>query len=252
MRNCLILGSGRSGTSLTAGIMLQAGYYMGDDLYPPDAGNPKGYFENYFINKINEDLLAQVVPSFSIQRIISVNKRIPKMQNWLLSLPRHIIVPRSPIIEERIKSLTVRQPFCFKDPRLSYTLNVWRETIGNVVFICVFREPSETALSIVKECQREPVLQSLKMDYERALNIWKSIYSYILSNHFSAGDTWLFLHINQFADGIAQDKIMKITHSKIDADFYDRNLRRSTNKEPYGKDCKELYDRLCQLAEYNN
>jgi hypothetical protein len=45
-RNCLILGSGRSGTSLAAGILAQAGYFMGDELWPVNIGNPKGQFED--------------------------------------------------------------------------------------------------------------------------------------------------------------------------------------------------------------
>ena len=45
-RNCLILGSGRSGTSMAAGILARAGYFMGAELWPADIGNPKGYFED--------------------------------------------------------------------------------------------------------------------------------------------------------------------------------------------------------------
>ncbi|NIM13858.1 MAG: sulfotransferase family protein, partial [Candidatus Aminicenantes bacterium] len=54
MKNCLILGSGRSGTSMIAGILHKAGYFMGDNLYPPRSANPKGFFENWEINEINE------------------------------------------------------------------------------------------------------------------------------------------------------------------------------------------------------
>ena len=50
VKNCLILGSGRSGTSMIAGILHKAGYFMGDNLYPPRSANPKGFFENWEIN----------------------------------------------------------------------------------------------------------------------------------------------------------------------------------------------------------
>ena len=40
------------------GILHQAGYYMGEDLYPPRHSNPKGFFENAVINGINERILA--------------------------------------------------------------------------------------------------------------------------------------------------------------------------------------------------
>ena len=57
-RNCLILGSGRSGTSMAAGILARAGYFMGAELWPADIGNPKGYFEDREVNKINDELIA--------------------------------------------------------------------------------------------------------------------------------------------------------------------------------------------------
>ena len=57
MRNCLVMGFGRSGTSLMAGILLNSGYYLGDDLYPARESNPTGFFENSFINGINEQIL---------------------------------------------------------------------------------------------------------------------------------------------------------------------------------------------------
>ena len=61
-RNCLILGSGRSGTSMAAGILARAGYFMGEELWPADIGNPKGYFEDREVNKINDELIAPVAP----------------------------------------------------------------------------------------------------------------------------------------------------------------------------------------------
>jgi len=62
MHNVIILGSGRSGTSMVAGTLAKAGYFMGDHLYPGRESNPKGFFEDPEINGINEALLAQIVP----------------------------------------------------------------------------------------------------------------------------------------------------------------------------------------------
>ena len=42
MRNCLILGCGRSGTSMLAVSLASDGYYMGGKLYPERTANPKG------------------------------------------------------------------------------------------------------------------------------------------------------------------------------------------------------------------
>ena len=62
MKNALILGSGRSGTSMLAEVLHKSGYDLGPDLMPPAEGNPHGYYESFCIEAINEDLLDQVVP----------------------------------------------------------------------------------------------------------------------------------------------------------------------------------------------
>lgn len=63
MRNVLITGCGRSGTGLMAGCLKKAEYFMGNNLYGKNDANPKGFFEDESINKINEDLLEPAVRS---------------------------------------------------------------------------------------------------------------------------------------------------------------------------------------------
>jgi hypothetical protein len=48
-KSILVLGSGRSGTSLASGILSKAGYYMGENLMPATHTNPKGFFESFDI-----------------------------------------------------------------------------------------------------------------------------------------------------------------------------------------------------------
>lgn len=43
MYNIIILGSGRSGTSMMAGTLAKAGYFMGERLLPRNNANPKGF-----------------------------------------------------------------------------------------------------------------------------------------------------------------------------------------------------------------
>ena len=42
----VVLGTARSGTSLTAGVIAALGFDPGAELIPPDATNPKGHFED--------------------------------------------------------------------------------------------------------------------------------------------------------------------------------------------------------------
>src|SRR5262249_31665720 len=100
-RNCLILGSGRSGTSLLAGTLRLAGYYMGEHLIPADASNPKGYFEDDEINAINEGLLAQVTPPRS---------RPASGWRWLATVPVGTPIPCPPEIAKRIQTQIGNSP----------------------------------------------------------------------------------------------------------------------------------------------
>ena len=61
-RSAIVLGAGRSGTSLLAGLFQKSGYFSGNSLLAGSVSNPLGYFEDKEINAINEDLLAGAVP----------------------------------------------------------------------------------------------------------------------------------------------------------------------------------------------
>lgn len=52
-----MLGCGRSGTSLVAGLFART-HEMGSRLLAPDPANPKGFFEDRAVNAANERLLA--------------------------------------------------------------------------------------------------------------------------------------------------------------------------------------------------
>src|SRR5262249_31431903 len=103
MRNCLILGSGRSGTSMLAGTLGQAGYYRGEHLVPADEANPKGYFEDDEINAINEELLYPVTPGALQGRY---------GWRWFASIPLGTPLSASPALARRMQDQTSRTPFC--------------------------------------------------------------------------------------------------------------------------------------------
>ena len=132
MRNAIILGSGRSGTSMVTGALASAGYSMGEGLHAPRAANPKGFFETREINGINEELLAPH---------LATNPVLGEWQRWLGILPREARLDVPPRLAARIRQATARRPFCFKDPRFSFTLPAWRDALEDTGFVCVFRDP---------------------------------------------------------------------------------------------------------------
>jgi hypothetical protein len=253
-RNCLILGSGRSGTSMAAGILARAGYFMGGELWPADIGNPKGYFEDREVNTINDDLIAPVAPKTppsGLRKLLLGD--IPILghyQHWVAVLRPRVMVPCPPAMSERIAAVTARQPFCFKDPRFSYTLPAWRPYIGDALLLCVFRDPSVTASSIVRECKRADHMRGTVVDERWALKVWEAMYRYILDVHYPQGGDWLFLHYHQLLDHSKDAELERRLGVVIDRDFAVAELNRSRPSAAVPRRMARLYERLCALALY--
>ena len=239
-RTCLFLGSGRSGTSMLAGTLRLAGYYMGEHLIPADASNPKGYFEDDEINAINEELLAPVTPPRS---------RPAYGWRWLAAVPVGTPIPCPPAISERIKAQTGQSPFCFKDPRFCYTLPAWRSFLPDTVFLCIFREPARTSHSILKECRDADYLQGLPMDFARAVEVWTLMYRHILEEHRHAGE-WLFFHYEQLFSEEGLRRMEAALGVSADRHFPERGLKRSSADAEEGTAACQVYEQLCELARY--
>jgi hypothetical protein len=250
MRDCVILGAGRSGTSLLAGSLAGAGYYMGDYLYQGNAANPKGFFEDPEINGLNEALLAGVTPRKRGGLFAPWHRHRPGGgQRWLAR-----VAPGTPIrcprwVARRIAEETARTPFCFKDPRFSYTLPAWRPWLRDTVFVCVFREPDRTAASMVKEAREAPYLRNLEIDVPAALEVWRLMYRHILDIHRHQ-DEWLFIHYDQALDGSGLDRLEAALGAPVDRSFADRALKRSPSGGVVPPATLATYRELCELAGY--
>lgn len=248
-KNILIVGSGRSGTSMLAGTLAKAGYFMGDNLYAPRECNPKGFFEDELINSINERIIeaTPTIKPFVFKR--SCFRYHPQDgQRWLSLVRLSTTINSNSDIQAAIGDVTARTPFCFKDPRFSYTLPVWRPYLSDTVFICIFRNPADTVKSILKECQDSEVLQNLPITASIALKVWTLMYRHILSLHRHNGD-WLFVHYDQMLSGSAFEKIQKLTGAEIDKGFPEASLKRSFSQAPMPREAMIVYQSLCSLAD---
>jgi hypothetical protein len=237
---------------MVAGCLAKAGYYMGVALVPPRESNPKGFFEDLEINnEINEPLLAQVVHD----RVRFMGKeffryRPTQGQRWLAKVPLTVKINCPLEIAKRIRRHVSREPYCFKDPRFSYTLPVWRTYLKDTVFVCVFRDPGTTAASILKECRDEEYLESLSINVGRALGVWEMMYRHIVEKHQYEGE-WLFLHYDQIVNGQGLERLARFTDAHVDHCFPDNSLRRSFSNTYVPKRILSLYEQLCNLAKYD-
>ncbi len=222
---------------MVAGVMAGAGYFMGNRLHEARSANPKGFFEDATINGLNEILLRSVAPP-----------ELGEGQRWLSALPADVVLPGVPGADQAMAQLTARTPFCFKDPRFSYTLPLWRPHLpDDTGLICVFRHPALTALSITEECRRATYLAGVTMDPQRALETWAAVYRRILDQQDGA-QPWLFVHYDQVLTRAGIEAIAGFTRAPLDAGFPDAAMRRPPPDLAVSDEVMALYEQLCQRA----
>jgi hypothetical protein len=248
MRNCIILGAGRSGTSMLAGVMHGSGYFMGDTLLEATPANPKGYFESQEINSLNDELIASVVPVRPRKpRAYLYPWRLPSGLLWLADVDVEVELRASPEQLTHIRRLVANEPFCFKDPRFCYTLGAWRPALDDATFMCVFREPGRTASSMKQNVREEPY-RGYYLSRARALRVWTSMYEHILRQS-SQDERWLFVHYDQILDGSAIPRIENAVATQVGTGFIDHTLKRShDDSSNLPQRTTQVYERLCELA----
>lgn len=236
--NCVIVGCGRSGSSMLAGSIYNSGYHIGGEGHRPDEGNPKGYFETKLVNSTNDNLLFN-----SPYTGFTEGSR----HGWLATFPLDQKFKIQPDTKQRILMATANKPFCLKDPRFSYTLPVWRPFLQNTKYICLFRHPSQVINSILSKTKKYG--NNFYIDKSMCYDIWFTMYKHILEKHSKEGE-WLFIHYYQILFSNGLDKISEFLNTKIKKDFIDKNLCRSEiSEENLPFTIKKIYNQMCDIAE---
>ena len=126
----------------------------------------------------------------------------------------------------------------------------WRPYIGDALLLCVFRDPSVTASSTVRECKRADHMKGTAVDERWALKVWEAMYRYILEVHYPQGGDWLFVHYDQLLDHCADAELERRLGVRIDREFAVAELNRSRPNAVVPRRMARLYERLCALARY--
>ena len=237
-KNCLILGCGRSGTSMLAGSIATAGYSIGGRGHAGNLGNPKGYFETREINNINDNMLFADSRSQFTQG---------SRHGWLTRFPIGSIPRPLPDTESRIKAVTQTQPFCLKDPRFSYTLPIWQLYLPEVQYICMIRHPGAVVNSMMQNCKTAPYLSKIQIDRWICYDIWRCMYAHILRH---ATSEWIFLHYNQILHGNGLDVVESLLNIEVNKEFPTATLCRSEQTNDIPGDIWHTYQLLCAKAKY--
>ncbi len=249
-----VLGAGRSGTSLLAGLFRHTGLFMGEGAYRPRAANPHGFFEDREVNAINEALLAPLLPP-PPEPGAAYGQDVPgEGQRWLARLPLHLHPAAGPKLQERIRTLFARGPSCFKDPRFCHTLPAWRELLpegdADAAYLCVFRHPAVVLASVLQEVHSAPYLQTLAISTAQVLESWCSHYRHVLEHHAGRG-RWLFIAYEQLLDPAGLDRLEAFTGHALDRGLPEARLNRSRSSPSISlpEPVQALYQELCARAQ---
>lgn len=143
-----VVSIGRSGTSLIARILDEVlGVDFGNeaDHIPKNHNNPDGYFENAAFMAFNDRIL-QAAGGWVLS---------PPPMDYPATMPTAtfdaLVAEAATLLD---KYAADRPRFGWKDPRLSFTLPIWRAACPNVVPIIAFRKPISVLSSIAAQLER--------------------------------------------------------------------------------------------------
>jgi hypothetical protein len=145
----LVLGTHRSGTSMTAGIAEAAGFQLGGPLGGPADDNPRGFFEHLSISQLHDRLLAEVGLEWHETVDPLTLASTEQLDRWRTEIGE--------LFDEVAGDLPL---FCFKDPRALRFLPLWHEVLEQrgreVVHVVALRNPRHVAASLLRRNGLQP------------------------------------------------------------------------------------------------
>lgn len=140
----VVLGSGRSGTSLLMQVMFGFGLQVSENLIPANVSNTEGFFEDLEIKDIQADLYA----------CLNVPISVPLPESWLDTDCARLATKRlTKVLSLQLE--TASGIFGIKDPRISTFLPLWTRVFNplRVVpkYILAVRQPSSVIVSFIRQ-----------------------------------------------------------------------------------------------------
>jgi hypothetical protein len=255
MRNAIILGTGRSGTSMVAATFRSSGAFMGDQLIPASTSNPHGYYEDRQINELNNDLIRKIIGynflGWKIRRMFFPPAHMFHQALWLAAPRRLRDIQLTGDLVSRIRSFAEREPFCYKDPRFSVTLPTWSPYLsGNTRFIVVFRDPMRMVDSMMRDT-REQYDPPLPIPANWGWTCWKRTYSRLLE-WSERSENWMIVRYDGMFDEKSRSRLSEFVDASLDFSQINPRVSRTSSHEwpdtPIARTCRSLYEQLCERA----
>ena len=163
----------RSGTSTVSNFITSLGYDLGRHPMAPREDNPKGFWENTEITRVNDEILAlhglrwdslTLIRDLPIKSICNDKQIASKVLQ---------------VVEKEFDADNI----CIKDPRMCYLLPLWKTVLNEAnyetQYVTVNRDPAAVAKSLSKRDM---------MSFERGLLLWL-LYSVSLARHIAGSST---------------------------------------------------------------
>src|ERR1700688_3527805 len=113
----VVLGMHRSGTSVLAGVLGLLGASLPKKMLPPNATNPKGFFEPNDIVELHDEMLSALGSSWSDIRRLS-----PKLLHSATVEPF-----KAKLVSTLRAEYGYNKKFVVKDPRICRFFPIWRD-----------------------------------------------------------------------------------------------------------------------------
>jgi len=240
-RPVAIVGMHRSGTSMVAKLLQQAGLNLGDDarLMPPAAENPEGFYEHLEFVRLNDEVLNVAGAGWDCPPTAEFDWNDEALDPYR-ERARQLAAP----LQERV-------PWGWKDPRTSLTLPFWRGVFGPLQTVAVVRNPLEVVTSLHRrnafstalgltlwQIYAERILQDTSPD-ERLVTHYDS-YFLEPDQEISRVLQFLGLHRNQDLQGLQAAAIPALRHH--------RKTVHDLEEHAFPAEVIDLYLRLCREA----
>jgi hypothetical protein len=238
-------------------LLANAGFHVGKRTYPPDEGNPLGYFEDAEVNLANDALLQPFYDSFTarFRRGMTGRPQLAPLQGWLLDLnPRETYALSMPAhLRTSFADLFSRQPFAYKDPRFSFTLPTIISFVPErTVFICIFRHPQHVVASTIKEAQRDAAQRGwdVNLPISYCYRMWEAHYRCILAAYDALRFSCMFISYESLIVRKRLSAISELVGATLDAALIrpelNRAVRHSDVEAPESSEF--LFSRLKRLS----
>ncbi len=138
LRPVALVGMHRSGTSMVAKLLHQAGLKLGPEsaLMPPAEENPEGLYEHLEFVSLNDEILNAAGAGWDCPPESDFDWESSEL-DWLRERALALV-----------GTLGDRSPWGWKDPRTTLTLPFWESVLGSLAVIAVVRNPLEVVTSL--------------------------------------------------------------------------------------------------------